>query len=215
MNIYSVSIYAIGGPINPIALPSMMHQEFLNIGNICCSRKPKHLQKKVFPSPKNTSLNQWLVHRPFIPMVSSHQCDPAAASFPHQLYTEHSNPFGTPIPTIDPTQILRVVVQNTQHDFKLLYDGISLPIIIENLKSIGANMFFPISPNVYWKNPSNYIRTKQIFHPHFPHIHITAVSSDIGNDPLYRKSSLIGRSAIGIKTFPLFWRILLSTRGLI
>lgn len=82
-------------------------------------------------------------------MVLSHQCDPAAPSSPHQLYTEHLNPFGTPIPTIDLTQILRVVVQNTQHDFKLLDAGISLPIIIENLKSIGANMFFPISPNVY------------------------------------------------------------------
>ncbi len=30
MNIYSVSIYAIGGPINPIALPSTRHQEFLS-----------------------------------------------------------------------------------------------------------------------------------------------------------------------------------------
>jgi len=30
MKIYSVSIYAIGGPINPIALPSTRHQEFLS-----------------------------------------------------------------------------------------------------------------------------------------------------------------------------------------
>jgi len=46
MNIYSVSIYAIGGPINLIALPSTMHQEFLNMGKegkLCCARKPKHL----------------------------------------------------------------------------------------------------------------------------------------------------------------------------
>jgi hypothetical protein len=46
MNIYSVSIYAIGGPINPIALPSTMHQEFLNMGKkgkLCCARKPGHL----------------------------------------------------------------------------------------------------------------------------------------------------------------------------
>jgi hypothetical protein len=30
LNFYSVSIYAIGGPINPIALPSTRHQEFLS-----------------------------------------------------------------------------------------------------------------------------------------------------------------------------------------
>jgi len=33
MNIYSVPIYAIGGPINPITLPSTLHQEFLNMVN--------------------------------------------------------------------------------------------------------------------------------------------------------------------------------------
>jgi len=46
MNIYSVSIYAIGGPINPITLPSTLHQEFLNMGNRGCTIKPKNLQEK-------------------------------------------------------------------------------------------------------------------------------------------------------------------------
>jgi hypothetical protein len=52
MNIYSVSIYAIGGPINPIALPSTMHQEFLNMGKtetISC-KKPEN-----FPEMENTA----------------------------------------------------------------------------------------------------------------------------------------------------------------
>jgi len=46
MNIYSVPIYAIGGPINPITLPSTLHQEFLNMVNRCCTIKPKNLQEK-------------------------------------------------------------------------------------------------------------------------------------------------------------------------
>jgi hypothetical protein len=51
MNIYNVSIYAIGGPINPIALPSTMHQEFLNMeetGTILC-KKPEN-----FPEMEKT-----------------------------------------------------------------------------------------------------------------------------------------------------------------
>jgi len=129
-------------------------------------------------------------------MGSAPTYNSSALSSPHQIYTNHLRPFGTPLPIIDPTQIIRVCVQNTQHDFKLFDDGISLPIIIENLLNIGANMFVPISPKINWKNPSNFLQTKQIFRPHFPHLHISAVSSDIGNDPLYRKSSLIGGSAI-------------------
>jgi hypothetical protein len=50
MNIYSVSIYTIGGPINLIPLPSTLHQEFLNMGNKCFIIIPK--RRKAFEKRK-------------------------------------------------------------------------------------------------------------------------------------------------------------------
>jgi hypothetical protein len=55
MNIYSVSIYAIGGPIRPIAIPSTMHQEFLNMGKIetISCKKPEN-----FPEMEKNTKNR-------------------------------------------------------------------------------------------------------------------------------------------------------------
>jgi hypothetical protein len=68
--------------------------------------------------------------------------------------------------------------------------------IIQNLKKLDISMFCPISPNVNWHNSSNRSRTHQIFCLHFSQVHLSAVSSDIGLDPLYLKKHLIGGSAI-------------------
>jgi len=117
-------------------------------------------------------------------------------SHPHQTFTAHLDPFGTLMPSIDHTSVLRICAQNTQHDFKLHEDGLDMHNIITNLKLLGASMFVAISPHVNWKNTSNWVRTKQVFHPHFTQVHLSATSSKIGNDPLYMNKHLVGGSAI-------------------
>jgi hypothetical protein len=83
--------------------------------------------------------------------------------------------------------------------------------IINNLKILGVSMFAAISPNVNWKNSSNWVRTKQLFRPHFNQVHLSASSSDIGNDPLYINKHLVGGSAL--LTFGL-WSSKISTSTL-
>jgi hypothetical protein len=68
--------------------------------------------------------------------------------------------------------------------------------MIQNLKLIDVSMFIPISPNINWQNNSNWSRTHQIFRPHFNQVHLSAVSSAVGLDPLYLNKYLIGGSAI-------------------
>ena len=144
------------------------------------------------------SIKQWVTHRFFIPNVSS--IAELKTSFTpsncHQIFTEHLKPFGTPLPIIDPSSHLHVCIQNTQHDFKLYNDGLEMATIIENLKNIDVVMFIPISPNVNGKNPTNWARTKNIFRKHFKQVHLSAVSSNIGEDPLCINKNLVGGSAI-------------------
>jgi hypothetical protein len=87
-------------------------------------------------------------------------------------------------------------MQNTQHDFKLHGDGIKISTMVDNLISLGVTMFSPISPNINWKNGMNWSRTRQIFRRKFKQVHLSAVSSDIGLNPLYLPKHLIGGSAI-------------------
>lgn len=57
-------------------------------------------------------------------------------------------------------------------------------------------MFVPICLNLIWKNHSNWTHTRQLFHPHFNQVHLSAESSDIGLHPLYLNKHLIGGTAI-------------------
>jgi hypothetical protein len=57
-------------------------------------------------------------------------------------------------------------------------------------------MFVPISPNVNWKNHSNWSCTRQLFCQHFHQVHISAISSDIGLQPLYLNKHLVAGTAI-------------------
>jgi hypothetical protein len=57
-------------------------------------------------------------------------------------------------------------------------------------------MFVSMSPNINWKNHSNWSRTRQFFCPHFTQAHLSAASSDIGLHPLYINKHLIGGTAI-------------------
>lgn len=117
-------------------------------------------------------------------------------SYPHQTFSAHIERFGTPLPVVDHTNVLRICMQNTQYDFKIYGDGLEISNIISNLKNIGASMFVPISPNINWKNRTNWTKTKNIFRSHFQQVHISTTSSNIGNDPLYFNKNLIGGSAI-------------------
>jgi len=121
---------------------------------------------------------------------------PTQPSGPREHFTGHLEPFGTPLPPTDPTKVLRICMQNTQKSFRLNNDGIDFPMIINNLKMSEISVFSPISPDVNWKNINNWIRTKNIFCPHFNQVHLSAVSSDIGNEPLYFNKHLVGGSAL-------------------
>jgi hypothetical protein len=68
--------------------------------------------------------------------------------------------------------------------------------LIVNLRTLGSSMFIPISPNVNWCNPSNWVRTKQRFRELSQHIHLSANCSDIGKQQSYLATSIIGGTAI-------------------
>jgi len=87
-------------------------------------------------------------------------------------------------------------MQNTQNSFRIYGDGIEMPNMIGNLLSLAVSMFCPISPDVNWKNTYNWLRTKCIFQPSFKQVHLLAISSDIGTDPLYFSKHLVGGAAI-------------------
>jgi hypothetical protein len=67
---------------------------------------------------------------------------------------------------------------------------------IANIQSLGAQMVVPISRNIIWFNKSNWSKMKQIFRALSQHIHLCAVSSDIGLQNDYFNTSLIGGTAI-------------------
>jgi len=152
--------------------------------------------------PRQNSLHRWLEHSPFIPNVpSTSHPDSTSVSSSHpasacQTFKNHLAPYGTLLPPIDPSKILRVCLQNTQHDFRIFGDGIEMISIQNHLSSIGTYVFAPISPNINWKNSTNWPRTRQIFRYTLQHVHLSASSSNIGLDPLYLHKHLIGGAAI-------------------
>jgi len=57
-------------------------------------------------------------------------------------------------------------------------------------------MFIPISPNINWMVSTNWPRTRQIFKPYFHQVHLSATSSDVGNDPNFFNRHLVGGAGI-------------------
>jgi len=175
------------------------------------SESPSSIQDS--PSPEHTlqtlqsqhKITKWATHCPFIPdnpfEKSSHTKDKndprehMTPQHPHQVFVDHLTPYGTSLPPIDKSNFLCICMQNTQHSFNI-FDDMELPVIIDNLKSIGASMFIPISPNVNWKMVTNWAHTRHLFRPHFQPVHLLAVSSDIGDDPHYFNKHLVGSAAI-------------------
>jgi hypothetical protein len=182
----------------------LSHRSSFNLLDLSNSHHPDFCKKQ--NSLTQSSIKKWTVHAPFIPNIPSlssstgtssvHPIDTSPPSHPRQLYSSHLSPFGTPLPIIDPTKIFRVCVQNTQHDFKIYGDGSELTSIIEHLQTLAISMFVPISPNVNWKNHSNWSRTWQLFCQHFHQVHISAISSNIGLQPLCLNKHLVGGTAI-------------------
>jgi len=144
------------------------------------------------------TIMKWMTHRPFIHSVPTNRTahTPSQPSGPREHFTGHLKPFATPLPPADPTKVLRICMQNTQNSFRLNDDGIDFPMIINNLKMSEVSVFSPISPDVNWKNTSNWTPTKNIFRHHFNQVHLSATSSDIGNELLYFNKHLGGGSAI-------------------
>jgi hypothetical protein len=65
-------------------------------------------------------ITQWTTHQPFIPGVTNLSLATSIQlTHPHQVFMNHLQPFGTPMPIIDQTKILHVCVQNPQHSFRL------------------------------------------------------------------------------------------------
>jgi len=69
-------------------------------------------------------------------------------------------------------------------------------LFLEHLTPFGTPI--PIidpSSHVRLENPSNWVRTRNIFKNHFKQVHLSPVSSNIGADPLYINKHLVGGSA--------------------
>ncbi len=74
------------------------------------------------PCKNQQLIDKWLIHRPFIPSISYDTLTqrPGHPSNPSQIFLDHLIPFGNPISVVDQTKILRICMQNTQHDFKFI-----------------------------------------------------------------------------------------------
>ncbi len=68
--------------------------------------------------------------------------------------------------------------------------------MINNLKNLDVGMFVPISPNINWHNKMNHVHARNKFKKLSQHVHLSAVSSDIGLEPNYLNTPLVGRAAI-------------------
>jgi hypothetical protein len=143
-------------------------------------------------------ISNWTYHHPFISGISYNNPStlPNVPHDPHSAFVNHLIPFGTTIKSVDTTKILRVILQNTQHSFQLYGNAIDMANLIFHLKTLGMSMFVPISPNVKWCNPSNWVRTKQKFREISQHIHLSANCSDIGKKQSYLATSIVGGTAI-------------------
>lgn len=91
---------------------------------------------------------------------------------------------------------MRILMQNTQYSFHISGDCIDISNTIMNLYDMGVALFAPISPNVNWKNPSNWVKTRRLFHHPFQHVHLSATSSDIGLEREYIGKNLVGGAAV-------------------
>jgi hypothetical protein len=153
------------------------------------------------PTHNQSSILQWTTHRPFIPGVllgpnknQSINTDPLN---PNEDHSAHTKPYGTPLPLIDPSKTLRVVMQNPQHSFRLHNNNIELLQMIENVKTLDAGLLAVISPNANWCNTSNWATAKNIFRKSYQQVHLSAISSNIGKDREYLHNPiLVGGSAI-------------------
>jgi hypothetical protein len=135
-------------------------------------QNPLHLQLPHNPETSNSPIGAGtpnLIHSP--------------PNSPRQLYLDHLSPYGTPLPPIDTSKILRICMQNSQHSFQIYGDTINLPPMVGNFQSIGANMYVPISPNINWHTSSTWPRIRHLFCPHFHQVHLSTVSRDIGKSP--------------------------------
>jgi hypothetical protein len=68
--------------------------------------------------------------------------------------------------------------------------------MINNLKNLDVGMFVPISPNINWHNKMNHVHARNKFKKLSKHVHLSAVSSDIGLEPNYLNTPLVGHAAI-------------------
>jgi hypothetical protein len=156
------------------------------------------LQISNYSFPTQTKITDWTIHRPLIPNVPTGQSISSSAHpiQANQSFFQHLLPFGTLIPTIDPTKTLRICIQNTPHSFQLYGDNIEMSLLVFNIKSLGVSMFVPISLNINWCNKNNWSRTKFHFCKISSHIHLSTGCSDISLQQDYLKSSLVGGTAI-------------------
>ncbi len=105
--------------------------------------------------------------------------------------------FGSPLDILDTSKTMRIVMQNTQYTFQLTNEDHNKFQAIEQLYNLNVSVFVIISPNVNWVNPSHWVAFKRPFRRTYQQIQITAVSSDIGKEPVHRNNpNLIGGTAI-------------------
>lgn len=133
-------------------------------------------------------ITDWTLHRPFFNGIS-----PSATS----TTIEASLPTGHMPPKIDPTRILRIVMQNPQFSLQLTNENYNTLKLTNNLKELSTAVFVAISPNVNWHNPSHRAKFKYPFNRAFKQVHLSSTSSEVGLLPNYISSqNLTGGVAI-------------------
>ncbi len=75
----------------------------------------------------------WILFIPGIPSTATSPQDKNITTSPHQNFTDHLIPFGTPLPTVDHKKIQGMKAKNTQHSVQLYGTCIDISNIITNL----------------------------------------------------------------------------------
>jgi hypothetical protein len=110
---------------------------------------------------------------------------------------EPPEPFGGPLDDIDPTITVCIIVQNPQYSLQLRRLNSEIYKTIKNLQHLQAAVFGASSANINWCNTSNTQAFKDSFTRSYNHIHISLMSSNIGNHSLYKNyHNLPGGAAI-------------------
>jgi len=89
-------------------------------------------------------------------------------------------------PKIDPTKTIRIIAQNPQYALQLGYNNSDALSTIDNLISLQASVYAASSPNFNWHNSTNIATFKYPLQMAYQHLHLSAITSDMGKTTIYK-----------------------------